>query len=406
MADNGSGNTGVAYAPETMIRLENLTKVFPGQEASAVDDLSLEIPEGEIVVFVGPSGCGKTTTMKMINRIIEPTSGRIFLQGDDVTKVNGDKLRRRIGYVIQQIGLFPHMTIAENIATVPKMLGWDKKRISDRVDELLETVSMDVSYRERYPKELSGGQRQRIGVARAMAADPPVLLMDEPFGAIDPITRERLQNEFLRLQAEIKKTIVFVTHDIDEAIKMGDRIAILRTQSKIAQYDTPERILTDPADEFVEDFIGTGASIKRLSLSRVRDIETADWPVALLSEGRDAVRELLRKSGKDYVLLLDDRRRPRRWVSGDALAAGGDLDEAGWPAVAIVEEGASLYSVLDTMITSYKGSAIVVNGEGRYEGVVDFDTVLEAVNAMRPAEGESLQDSTPPEVRPGTGVDA
>jgi osmoprotectant transport system ATP-binding protein len=406
MTDNSFGNTGVANAPEIMIRLENLTKVFPGQEAPAVDDLSLEIPEGEIVVFVGPSGCGKTTTMKMINRIIEPTSGRIFLQGDDVTKVNGDKLRRRIGYVIQQIGLFPHMTIADNIATVPKMLGWDKKRISDRVDELLETVSMDVSYRERYPKELSGGQRQRIGVARAMAADPPVLLMDEPFGAIDPITRERLQNEFLRLQAEIKKTIVFVTHDIDEAIKMGDRIAILRTQSKIAQYDTPERILTDPADEFVEDFIGTGASIKRLSLSRVRDIETADWPVALLSEGRDAVRELLRKSGKDYVLLLDDRRRPRRWVSGDALAAGGDLDEAGWPAVAIVEEGASLYSVLDTMITSYKGSAIVVNGEGRYEGVVDFDTVLEAVNAMRPAEGESLQDSTPPEVRPGTGVDA
>ena len=406
MADNGSGNTGVAYAPETMIRLENLTKVFPGQEAPAVDDLSLEIPEGEIVVFVGPSGCGKTTTMKMINRIIEPTSGRIFLQGDDVTKVNGDKLRRRIGYVIQQIGLFPHMTIAENIATVPKMLGWDKKRISDRVDELLETVSMDVSYRERYPKELSGGQRQRIGVARAMAADPPVLLMDEPFGAIDPITRERLQNEFLRLQAEIKKTIVFVTHDIDEAIKMGDRIAILRTQSRIAQYDTPERILTDPADEFVEDFIGAGASIKRLSLSRVRDIETADWPVALLSEGRDAVRELLRKSGKDHVLLLDDRRRPRRWVSGDALAAGGDLNEAGWPAVSIVEEGVSLYSVLDTMITSYKGSAIVVDGEGRYEGVVDFGTVLEAVNAMRPAEGESLQDSTSPEVRPGTGADA
>jgi osmoprotectant transport system ATP-binding protein len=406
MTDNGSRNTGVANAPEIMIRLENLTKTFPGQAQPAVENLSLEIPEGEIVVFVGPSGCGKTTTMKMINRIIEPTSGRIFLQGDDVTKVNGDKLRRRIGYVIQQIGLFPHMTIAENIATVPKMLGWDKKRISDRVDELLETVSMDVSYRERYPKELSGGQRQRIGVARAMAADPPVLLMDEPFGAIDPITRERLQNEFLRLQAEIKKTIVFVTHDIDEAIKMGDRIAILRTQSRIAQYDTPERILTDPADEFVEDFIGAGASIKRLSLSRVQDIKTADWPVALLSEGRDAVRELLRRSGKEYVLLLDDRRRPRRWVSADDLAAGGDIDEAGWPAVAIVEEGASLYSVLDTMITSYKGSAIVVDGEGRYEGVVDFDTVLEAVNAMRPAEGESLQDSTPPEVRPGTGADA
>ncbi len=387
MAESGSLNTGTAKdAPEIMIRLENLTKVFPGQEQPAVENLSLEIPEGEIVVFVGPSGCGKTTTMKMINRIIEPSSGRIFLQDEDVTGVNADKLRRRIGYVIQQIGLFPHMTIAENIATVPKMLGWDKKRISERVDELLETVSMDTSYRSRYPKELSGGQRQRIGVARAMAADPPVLLMDEPFGAIDPITRERLQNEFLRLQEEIKKTIVFVTHDIDEAIKMGDRIAILRTRSRIAQYDTPERILTDPADEFVEDFIGAGASIKRLSLSRVRDIKTADWPVAMLSEGREAARELMQSSEKDYVLLLDDRRRPKRWVSADDIAHGGPLDEAGWPAVAIVEEGSSLYSVLDTMITSYKGSAIVVDGEGRYEGVVDFDTVLEAINSMRPLE--------------------
>ena len=387
MTDNGSRNVGISKDfPETMIRLEHLSKIFPGQTEPAVDTLSMEIPEGEIVVFVGPSGCGKTTTMKMINRIIEPSSGRIFLQGEDVTKVNADKLRRRIGYVIQQIGLFPHMTIAENIATVPKMLGWEKKRISDRVDELLETVSMDLSYRNRYPKELSGGQRQRIGVARAMAAAPPVLLMDEPFGAIDPITRERLQNEFLRLQAEIKKTIVFVTHDIDEAIKMGDRIAILQTKSRIAQFDTPERILTDPANEFVEDFIGAGASIKRLSLSQVRDIKTASWPVAKLSEEREAVRELMRKSGKEHVLLLDDRRRPKRWVSADDLAYGGRLEEAGWPAVAVVEEGSSLYNVLDTMITSYKGSAIVVDGEGRYEGVVDFDTVLGAINEMRPLE--------------------
>ncbi len=387
MTDNGSRNVGIAKdAPEAMIRLENLSMTFPGQTESAVEDLSMEIPEGEIVVFVGPSGCGKTTTMKMINRIIEPSSGRIFLQGEDVTKVNADKLRRRMGYVIQQIGLFPHKTIADNIATVPQMLGWEKKRVSDRVDELLETVSMDLSYRSRYPKELSGGQRQRIGVARAMAADPPVLLMDEPFGAIDPITRERLQNEFLRLQAEIKKTIVFVTHDIDEAIKMGDRIAILQTKSRIAQFDTPERILTDPANKFVEDFIGAGASIKRLSLSQVRDIKTASWPVAVLSEGSEAVRELMRKSGKDSVLLLDDRRRPKRWVSGDDLAHGGRLDEAGWPAVAMVEEGSSLYNVLDTMITSYKGSAIVVDGEGRYEGVVDFDTVLGAINEMRPLE--------------------
>jgi osmoprotectant transport system ATP-binding protein len=381
---------------ETMIRLEDLTKVFPAQEEAAVDDLSLEIYEGEIVVLVGPSGCGKTTTMKMINRIIEPTSGRIFLQGEDVTRVNPDNLRRRIGYVIQQIGLFPHMTIADNIATVPRMLGWEKKRTSDRIDELLETVGIDLSYRDRYPKELSGGQRQRIGVARAMAADPPVLLMDEPFGAIDPITRDRLQDEFLRLQQEIRKTIVFVTHDIDEAIKMGDRIAILKQQSKIAQYDTPERILTDPADEFVQDFIGSGPSIKRLSLSRVSDIETSDWPVARLTDSHDEVREKMRSTSRDHVLLLDEQEKPRRWVGQEEIQHDDTpLDESGWPAVAIVEAKTNLYDTLDTMITSYKGSAIIVDDGGRYQGVVDFDTVLEAINTMRPHERD--RHMSPPE---------
>ena len=377
---------------EIMIHLENLTKVFPGQGQPAVDDLSMEIYEGEIVVFVGPSGCGKTTTMKMINRLIEPSSGRIFLEDDDVTDVNPDILRRRIGYVIQQIGLFPHMTIADNIATVPRMLGWDKRRTSERIDELLETVGIDLSYRDRYPKELSGGQRQRIGVARAMAADPPVLLMDEPFGAIDPITRDRLQDEFLRLQQEIRKTIVFVTHDIDEAIKMGDRIAILRNQSRIAQYDTPERILTDPADDFVADFIGAGASIKRLRLSTVEEIETADWPVARLSDGREEVRNKVQGSARDFVLLLDDRKRPKRWVSAEHLELSTPLEEAGRPAVAIVESDSSLYNTLDTMMTSYKGSAIVVDEEGRYKGVVDFDTVLEAINAMRPPDEEGADE--------------
>ena len=386
-------------AAETMIRLEDLTKVFPGQDEPAVDDLSMEIYEGEIVVLVGPSGCGKTTTMKMVNRLIEPTSGRIFLEGEDVTKVNSDNLRRRIGYVIQQIGLFPHMTIADNIATVPRMLGWDNKRISDRIDELLETVGIDISYRDRYPKELSGGQRQRIGVARAMAADPPVLLMDEPFGAIDPITRDRLQDEFLRLQQEIRKTIVFVTHDIDEAIKMGDRIAILRTQSRIAQYDTPEKILTDPADDFVADFIGAGASIKRLRLSTVEEIEPADWPVARLSDSREEVRNKIQNSGKDYALLLDERERPKRWVTAEHLELSTPLEEAGRPAVAIVESSSNLYNTLDTMITSYKGSAIVVDESGRYKGVVDFDTVLEAINAMRPME--QTRERTERELRAG-----
>ncbi|WP_276129500.1 ABC transporter ATP-binding protein [Rubrobacter indicoceani] len=372
---------------EVMIRLEKLAKVFPGQSEPAVEELTMDIYEGEIVVFVGPSGCGKTTTMKMINRIIEPSSGRIFIKGEDVTKANADQLRRNIGYVIQQIGLFPHMTIAENVATVPKMLGWDKSRVQSRTEELLEMVKIPTSYGSRYPKELSGGQRQRIGVARAMAADPPIMLMDEPFGAVDPITRDRLQDEFLRIQDDIRKTIIFVTHDIDEAIKMGDRIAILQEKSVIAQYDTPERILTDPASEFVEDFIGSGASIKRLSLSKVRDIETSETPVAYMTDSPDDVRRRLADSGRDYVLLLDRERKPRRWVNADDLAMrDAKLAEAGWPAVAIVEEKSSLYDTLDTMITSYRGSAIVVNSNGSYRGVVDFETVLHAIESMRPPE--------------------
>jgi osmoprotectant transport system ATP-binding protein len=388
VSDNDSGKQGPG-SEGVMIRLEDLTKVFPGQDEMAVDGLSMDIHEGEIVVLVGPSGCGKTTTMKMINRLIEPTSGRIFLEGEDVTKVNADRLRRRIGYVIQQVGLFPHMTIADNIATIPKMLGWDKQRISGRVDELLEMVGMDPSYRDRYPKELSGGQQQRIGVARAMAADPPVLLMDEPFGAIDPITRERLQDEFLRLQEDIKKTIVFVTHDIDEAIKMGDRIAILKQGSEIAQYDTPENILTNPADDFVKDFIGVGASIKRLRLTKVREIEIADWPVAKFTDGQQAVREKLQSSGKDYMLLLDERDHPRRWVNiGELERDGGSIEEAGHPVVAIVGCEANLFETLDAMVISHKGSAVVVDEDGAYEGVIDFDKVLEVLVAMRDSERE------------------
>ena len=389
MTDN-SNNQG-NQDREVMIRLENLSKTFPGQDEAAVKDLSMDIYKGEIVVLVGPSGCGKTTTMKMVNRIIEPSSGRIFLEGEDVTGVNPDNLRRRIGYVIQQIGLFPHMTIADNIATVPKMLGWEKQKTSDRVDELLETVGINNSYRDRYPKELSGGQRQRIGVARAMAADPQVLLMDEPFGAIDPITRDRLQDEFLRLQEEIQKTIVFVTHDIDEAIKMGDRIAILQEQSVIAQYDTPENILTDPASEFVQDFVGSGASIKRLSLTKVSDIEPAEWPVANLNDSYDDVREKMKSTGKNHVLLLDDKDRPKRWVNIEDIETNGvPLKEAGWPTVAILEQDANLYETLDTMITSYKGSAIVVDENGAYKGVVDFDKVLEMIDSMRDPDKQSL----------------
>jgi osmoprotectant transport system ATP-binding protein len=378
----------------TKIRLEHLTKRFPGQREPAVDDLSLDIPEGEIVIFVGPSGCGKTTTMKLINRLIEPTSGRIVLDDEDVTKVDPDRLRRRIGYVIQQIGLFPHQTIAENIATVPRLLRWDKARIAERVDELIETVGMDPAvYRDRYPKQLSGGQRQRIGVARAMSADPDVMLMDEPFGAIDPITRDRLQNEFLRIQSEVKKTIIFVTHDIDEAIKMGDRIAILREGSHIAQYDTPERILVDPADDFVADFIGRGASLKRLSLSRVKDIALGEWPTAAEDADRAEARRTLLASDKGCLLVLDDRRRPRSWVSSHHLAGAGErkLSEVGLP-IAVVTRHATLSDTLNEMLTARYSTAVVVDDSGAYAGVVEMDTINEAIRSMRTGERRAARD--------------
>jgi osmoprotectant transport system ATP-binding protein len=370
---------------EPMIRLESLTKRYPGQAEPAVDAVTMDIPEGEIVVFVGPSGCGKTTTLKMINRIIEPTSGRIVLRGEDVTRADADDLRRHIGYVIQQIGLFPHMTIAQNVGLVPRLLGWDKRRVGERVDELLELVGLEPSeYRGRYPKELSGGQRQRVGVARALGGDPPVMLMDEPFGAIDPITRDRLQNEFLRIQADMRKTIVFVTHDIDEAIKMGDRIAILAMQSRIAQYDTPETILTAPADGFVEDFIGAGAALKRLNLTRVREVELGQWAVATMGDDRTTLRRMLADSDHGSLLLVDDQNRPQRWITGRDLAREAEtLDRVGLPATALVEPQATLRDALDEMVTSTVGCAVVTDGQGHYQGVVDLATVMKAVDEMR-----------------------
>jgi osmoprotectant transport system ATP-binding protein len=260
------------YREAVELEFVDATRVYPGAEQPAVDALSLTVPAGEICVLVGPSGCGKTTAMRMVNRMIDITSGDVLLGGKSIKHRDPDDLRRDIGYVIQQIGLFPHRTIAENIATVPKLLGWDRGRIAGRVRELLDLIGLPHEMAKRYPSQLSGGQRQRVGVARALAADPPLMLMDEPFGAIDPINRDRLQNEFLRLQAEIRKTIVFVTHDIDEAIKMGDRIAILQLGGKLAQYATPSEILLHPANDFVEDFVGADRALKRLALTRVKDL--------------------------------------------------------------------------------------------------------------------------------------
>ncbi|WP_030939102.1 betaine/proline/choline family ABC transporter ATP-binding protein [Streptomyces sp. NRRL F-3307] len=259
--------------PDTMIFLDEVSKRYPGQEKAAVSELSMEIRRGEFVVLVGPSGCGKTTTLRMINRLVEPTHGRIFIDGKDVTHADVDELRRGIGYVIQQIGLLPHLTIADNIALVPRMLKVKKSERRQRAKELLEMVGLDpATYADRYPRQLSGGQQQRVGVARALAADPPVMLMDEPFGAVDPIAREKLQMEFLRLQERIRKTIVMVTHDIDEALRLGDRIAIFGPGSRLAQFDTPLEILSNPADDFVRDFVGSGAPVRRLSLLKVSDV--------------------------------------------------------------------------------------------------------------------------------------
>ena len=391
----------------TMIRLEQLTKRFPGQGEPAVDGLTLEVPEGEIVILVGPSGCGKTTTMKMVNRIIEPTSGRIILDGEDVTESDPDQLRRRIGYVIQRIGLFPHMTIAENIATVPKLLGWDKQRISDRVDELLQVVNMPPGqYRDRYPKELSGGQMQRVGVARALSGDPDVMLMDEPFGAIDPILRERLQNEFLRLQSEVRKTIVFVTHDIDEAIKMGDRIAILQEGSRIAQYDTPERVLTAPANDFVADFIGSGAALKRLNLSRVEDIELAPGDVVRADISAEDALVALRRSPSGWLLVLDEAGRPRRWVDAGELARAGGrrLDEVGEEPEAVVTVHATLAQALNDLITA-RGSVVpVVDDQGAYRGLVDIERINTAVRTMHGHRtGARIENPSAEDPSPGGG---
>ncbi len=384
--DHSESDDGGATAP-AMIELDELSKTFPGQDVPAVDKLSLSIANGEIVVFVGPSGCGKTTSMELINRLIEPSSGRIILEGEDVTKSDPDKLRRRIGYVIQSTGLFPHRTLAENIGTVPGLVGWKKDKIAARVDELLGLVGMDPDmYRSRYPKELSGGQRQRVGVARAMAADPPLMLMDEPFGAIDPITRDRLQNEFLRLQAQIQKTVVFVTHDIDEAIKMGDRIVVLKDQSHIAQFASPEELLTNPTDEYVSDFIGSGASLKRLNLTRIRDIDMAtDAPTGGLGSDPVNLLERLNASPWSAMLLLDDNGRPARWVGAKALreAGRGTLSRAGLPASATVEPQATLSDALNELIISNAGCAIVINGEGVYQGIVDMETIMSSVRIMR-----------------------
>ncbi len=370
------------------IMLQEVTKTYPGQKKSAVGGLTLEIPAGSIVMFVGPSGCGKTTTLKMINRLIEPTSGQIVINGDDVTRMNGDELRRRIGYVIQAGGLFPHMTVATNIGMVPRMLGWSKEKIAARVDELLELVSLDPElYRDRFPKELSGGQQQRVGVARALAADPPVLLMDEPFGAVDPITRQRLQDELLNIQSEVQKTIVCVTHDFDEAVKLGDWIAVFNEGAQLEQYDSPERILANPASEFVENFIGSGAGLKQLTLTRVNEVELEDAVTATPGQRASDVLSQVQGAGAKYAVVLDSRGRPLRRLTRRQLSRAQIIEGTYDPNLPSVGWQATLNDALDTMLVSSTESAIVTGRRDAYAGIITVQTVMEAISAANAAAG-------------------
>jgi osmoprotectant transport system ATP-binding protein len=341
-----------------MIALQAISKTYPGQSAPAVRELDLEVPDGSIVMLIGPSGCGKTTTLKMMNRLIEPTSGRILLGGEDVTGVDGDALRRRIGYVIQQVGLFPHFTIADNIAVVPRILGWERKRIVARVDELLHLVGLEPrEYRDRYPRQLSGGQQQRIGVARGLAADPSVMLMDEPFGAIDPITRDRLQDEFLEIQRQIAKTICFVTHDLTEAVKLGDRIAVFGPGGVLEQYDTPEQVLTHPANPFVAEFVGSGAAVRRLSLLGLSRLQLEE-------------------------ISLDGAGSPNGHPTYRADATGRALSWSQLPGVTempplvTVPLSGTVYDAVDVMLEARAPLVAVVDDQERPQGALRWDALV------------------------------
>jgi osmoprotectant transport system ATP-binding protein len=363
-----------------LIRLESVSKVFPNGNV-AVHELSLDVPEGEVCVLVGPSGCGKTTTLRMINRLIEPTGGRIFLADEEVTHAKPVELRRRMGYVIQQVGLFPHQTIGTNVATVPHLLGWSRDKTKARVDELLELVGLDPgTYRSRYPAQLSGGQRQRVGVARALAADPPVLLMDEPFGAIDPITRARLQDEFLRIQREIAKTIVFVTHDIDEAVKMGDRIAILEVGGVLAQYDTPAEVLGNPANDFVADFVGSDRGLKRLKVMPITVEELEQPPVIDANASLADARAAMDRVGATFAVIpgADGTCQAvrQRYASGEGLVA-----DRAQPAI-VVRADRSLEDALAAILLTDDGFVTVFDGP-TYQGALTPDAVYRALRTSR-----------------------
>ncbi|HEU5062320.1 MAG TPA: ATP-binding cassette domain-containing protein [Solirubrobacterales bacterium] len=361
------------------VRYEEATKRYGDAAEPAVDRLTLEVPAGEICVLVGPSGCGKTTAMRMVNRAVEISEGDVLIGDRSVRDREPAQLRREIGYVIQQIGLFPHRTISENIGAVPQLLGWKKERIRERSAELLELIGLDPALGDRYPAQLSGGQQQRVGVARALAADPLVMLMDEPFGAIDPINRERLQNEFLRLQAEIRKTVLFVTHDIDEAIKMGDRIAVMREGGRVEQYATPAELLMAPATEFVEDFVGADRALKRLALMRVRDIDLWEAPLAFVGQATAEVRAKLAAPDVEvpYPLLVDGERRPLGWLSERDLQADVVPGQPDSPLGPVLELDDVMRDALADLLQAQSQYAPVVDRKGVIAGVLSVEIISE-----------------------------
>lgn len=357
--------------PHTIIRFDRVSKVFPGG-TRAVDDVSFEVFDGECITFVGPSGCGKTTTVKLLNRLVEPTGGSIYLNGQDTAGTDVIALRRNIGYVIQDVGLFPHMTVAQNIALVPRLQGWPERKRNERTAELLHLVSLDpAAFGNRYPHQLSGGQKQRVGVARGLAADPPVILMDEPFGALDPITRTQLQDEFLRLRARLKKVILFVTHDMDEAIKLGDRIAVMRS-GRIAQLDTPRKILREPADPFVRDMVGRESGIKLMKLLRIADIMDPAEGMTIPADSLSDAGRRMAEAGKDIMLVVDKGGRFQGALSYEQAVRGngdcaGELFDRACPTV---ETGDRIDATLERMLKHERVWLPVVGEEGKLRGVV------------------------------------
>jgi osmoprotectant transport system ATP-binding protein len=362
------------------ITLDGVGKRFKGQDKPAVSRLDLEIEAGDIVAFVGPSGCGKTTTLKMINRLIEPTEGRIFIGGRDVTRENPDKLRQSIGYVIQSGGLFPHWSVAKNVGAIPRVLGWDKKRIAERTEYLLDLVGLDPSvFADRLPKDMSGGQQQRVGVARALAADPPVLLMDEPFGAVDPITRVRLQDSLIAIQHELGKTIVVVTHDFEEATKLGDKVLILSEGGHVEQYASPEEILTNPATPFVEEFVGSGAKLAYLTVTRVRDVEFDEVITARIGEASQGVIARARAAGHTWVVVVDEGGRPRSWPSLAELATKPTVSDYLDRRLPVIARSSTLNDALDAMLAASQGAALVTDGRGAVVGSLGIGTVTQTI---------------------------